>query len=148
MLFEMCQKDGHQVVIKPWRKDDKNIASVYIDGDFYVSASSDQKENAKLQAANAALEMLAHHNVKMEICADVNENSEVEAAAKKKLHEVCAKKKWSKPCYRYIFFSLKYECLNIICDCHKVPRTPQSHHLFTCFRNKIGLENIVCTFFR
>lgn len=102
MLFEMCQKDGHQVVIKSWRKDDKNIARVYIDGNFYVSASSDQKENAKLQAANAALEMLAHHNVKMDICADVNENSQVEAAAKNKLHDVCVKKKWSKPRYSIV----------------------------------------------
>ncbi|KAL8147095.1 hypothetical protein AgCh_004714 [Apium graveolens] len=111
MLFEMCQKDGHQVVIKPGRKDDKNIASVYIDGDFYVSASSDQKENAKLQAANAALEKLAHHNAKMDICADVNENSQVEVDAKKKLHEVCVKKKWSKPIYRY---NLYFFCPEIL----------------------------------
>lgn len=101
MLFEMCQKDGLQVDIKPWRENNKNIASVYIDGNFIASASSDQKENAKLQAAKAALEILAHCNDKMDICANVNENSEVEAAAKKKLHEVCARKKWSKPCYRY-----------------------------------------------
>lgn len=101
-LFEVCQKDGHHVVIKPCRKHNKNIASVYIDGNFFVSASSDQKENAKLQAADAALEKLAHHNVQMDICADVNENSEVEAAAKKRLHEVCAKKKWSKPRYSIV----------------------------------------------
>ncbi|KAL1815043.1 hypothetical protein DCAR_0519275 [Daucus carota subsp. sativus] len=102
MLFEMCQKDGLQVDIKPWRENNKNIASVYIDGNFIASASSDQKENAKLQAAKAALEILAHCNDKMDICANVNENSEVEAAAKKKLHEVCARKKWSKPCYSIV----------------------------------------------
>lgn len=102
MLFEMCQKEGHHVDIKPGRKDDKNIASVYIDGNFFVSASSDQKENAKLQAAKAALEMIAHNNVKMDVCDDVNNNFEVEAAAKKKLHEVCVKKKWSKPHYSIV----------------------------------------------
>lgn len=150
MLFEMCQKDGHEVVIKSWRKDDRNIASVYVDGNFYVSASSDQKENAKLQAANAALEKLAHHNVKMDICADVNENSEVEADAKKKLHEVCVKKKWSKPHYRYnFFFPLKSECFNIICDVIAAKFLVLLNHI-TCLHAseiKIGLENLLCTLF-
>lgn len=125
-LFEMCQKDGHQVDIKSGRKSDKNVASVYIDGNFIISASSDQKDNAKLQAAEAALEILAQNNVKMNICTDMDENFEVEAAAKKKLHEVCVKKKWSKPRYRYkILFFVTYECFNILYDCHKLFLTPQ-----------------------
>lgn len=146
MFFEMCQKYGHEVVIKSSRKGDRNIASVYIDGNLYVSASSDQKENAKLQAANAALKKLAHNNCKTGICADVNENSEVEGDAKKKLHEVCVKKKWSKPHYRYKFLFPEYECFNNTCDYRKVPRTPQSHHLLTCFRNENGLEHLVALF--
>ncbi|KAK6149347.1 hypothetical protein DH2020_016872 [Rehmannia glutinosa] len=59
-LFELCQKDGKRVDIKHWRKGDRNIASVYVDGNFVATASSEQKENAKLHAAKVALQKLIH----------------------------------------------------------------------------------------
>uniref|UniRef100_A0A2N9H2J4 RNase III domain-containing protein n=1 Tax=Fagus sylvatica TaxID=28930 RepID=A0A2N9H2J4_FAGSY len=55
MLFELCQKQGKQVDIKHWRNGAKNIASVYVDGAFVASGSSEQKEIAKLNAAKQAL---------------------------------------------------------------------------------------------
>lgn len=106
LLFEVCQKDGKQVDIRHWRKGDRNIATVFVDGEFIASASSEQKENAKLHAAKAALEKLPNHitngKLNMDICSG-NGKYEIEGA-KQKLHEVCGKRKWPKPSYRYEFF--------------------------------------------
>ncbi|GMP65278.1 hypothetical protein CsSME_00026143 [Camellia sinensis var. sinensis] len=103
MLFELCQKDGKHVDIRHWRKGEKNIASVYVDGKFITSRSSEQKENAKLHAAKAALDKLSHgkSNDKMSVdiyCGSSGTN-EIEGA-KQKLHELCGKKRWPKPSYR------------------------------------------------
>lgn len=102
MLYELCQKDGKQVDIKHWRKEEKDIASVYVGGKFVVSASSMNKENAKLHAAKAALKMLASKStIKLEIEAEPN----TELGGKQKLNELCGRKKWPTPTYRLIFFS-------------------------------------------
>ncbi|XP_073120413.1 ribonuclease 3-like protein 2 isoform X1 [Henckelia pumila] len=102
-LFEQCQKDGKQVDIKHWRNGDRNIASVYVDGRFVASASSEQKENAKLHAAKFALQRLPCESSDMKVvnasCSQLNGNNEIEGA-KHKLHELCAKKKWPKPNYK------------------------------------------------
>ncbi|KAL3851186.1 hypothetical protein ACJIZ3_013068 [Penstemon smallii] len=101
MLFELCQKDGKQVDIKHWRNGNKNIASVYVDGQFVATASSEQKENAKLHAAKAALAKLSYESsdvTSIDIC-QVNGDNEIEGA-KQKLHELCGKKKWPKPIYK------------------------------------------------
>lgn len=106
LLFELCQKDGKQVDIKHWRKGEKNIASVYVDGQFVASASSEQKENAKLHAAKVALQKLSYNpgdNISMDIFNVLNGSSEIEGA-KQKLHELCGKKRWPKPSYRYTPF--------------------------------------------
>ncbi|KAK4373914.1 hypothetical protein RND71_004591 [Anisodus tanguticus] len=98
MLYELSQKDGHQVDIKHWRKGEKDIASVYVDGQFIVSASSENKENAKLHAAKAALKKLAYKSTgKLDI--EVEPNTEIEGA-KQKLNELCGRKKWPVPTYR------------------------------------------------
>ncbi|KAK3030038.1 hypothetical protein RJ639_038137 [Escallonia herrerae] len=102
MLFELCQKDGKHVDIRHWRKGEKNIASVYVDGTFIASGSSEQKENAKLHAAKAALQKLAdpiNNRANMDICSELNGIGEIEGA-KQKLNELCGKKKWPKPNYR------------------------------------------------
>ncbi|GAY65914.1 hypothetical protein CUMW_244710 [Citrus unshiu] len=103
LLFKLCQKNGKQVDIKHWRKNRKNIASVYVDGSFVASASSEQKEIAKLNAAREALEKLAQSMpVNCDVCEifdDIDEKFEIEAA-KQKLHELCGKKKWPKPSYK------------------------------------------------
>ncbi|KAK2970945.1 hypothetical protein RJ640_004737 [Escallonia rubra] len=107
MLFELCQKDGKHVDIRHWRKGEKNIASVYVDGTFIASGSSEQKENAKLHAAKAALQKLADpiiNRANMDICSELNGIGEIEGA-KQKLNELCGKKKWPKPNYRYEFLT-------------------------------------------
>ncbi|XP_019194385.1 PREDICTED: ribonuclease 3-like protein 2 isoform X1 [Ipomoea nil] len=98
MLYELCQKVGKVVDIKHWRNGDKNIASVYIDGEFLVSSSSEQKENARLHAAKAALEKMAYKvSNKYSIEFDATKGND---GAKQKLYELCGKRKWPKPTYR------------------------------------------------
>lgn len=105
MLFELCQKDGKQVDIRHWRKGERNVASVYVDGHFVASASAEQKENAKLHAAKAALQKLSYKSSDMmgpDIFSELNGDMEIEGA-KQKLHELCGKKKWPRPDYKYGF---------------------------------------------
>ncbi|CAA3030473.1 ribonuclease 3 2 [Olea europaea subsp. europaea] len=102
MLFELCQKDGKQVDIRHWRKGERNVASVYVDGHFVASASAEQKENAKLHAAKAALQKLSYKSSDMmgpDIFSELNGDMEIEGA-KQKLHELCGKKKWPRPDYK------------------------------------------------
>ncbi|KAL2483734.1 Ribonuclease 3-like protein 2 [Forsythia ovata] len=102
MLFELCQKDGKQVDIRHWRKGDRNVASVYVDGYFVASASAEQKENAKLHAAKAALQKLSYKSSDMmgtDIFSELNGEMEIEGA-KQKLHELCGKIKWPRPDYK------------------------------------------------
>ena len=40
MLFDLCQKQGKDVDILPWKKGLKIAASVYVDGQFIASGSS------------------------------------------------------------------------------------------------------------
>ncbi|GFP79106.1 ribonuclease 3-like protein 2 [Phtheirospermum japonicum] len=100
-LFEMCQKDGKQVEIKHDREGEKNIASVYVDGNFVASASFEQKENAKLHAAKVALKKLGYESICMmnvDIRSQLNGDNEI--GAKQRLHEICGKKKWPNPNYK------------------------------------------------
>ena len=55
MLFKLCQKRVKQVDIKYRRTEAKNVATVYVDGKFIASGSSEKKETAKLNAARQAL---------------------------------------------------------------------------------------------
>ncbi|OIS99121.1 PREDICTED: ribonuclease 3-like protein 2 [Nicotiana attenuata] len=121
-LFGLCKKDGKQVEVEHRKEGDKNIASVYVDGQFIASASSEHKENAKLQVAKAALKELFYdpydemdvefvpsqkkktnvefapfQKIKMDVEFDPTKESE---GAKQKLNELCGRKKWSKPSYR------------------------------------------------
>lgn len=105
LLFELCQKDGKLVEIKHSRKEDKNLASVFVDGQFVVTASSDRRENAKLHAAEAALQKLSY-SATNKLFLDIDGESNPSDGPKQKLHELCGKKKWGKPCYRYEVFSL------------------------------------------
>lgn len=103
LLYELCQKDGKHVDIKHWRKRSKNIASVYVGGKFIASGSSDEKEIAKLNAAKEALQKLSPMLKDVEM----TENGSCEIdGAKQKLHELCSKKKWPKPSYRYENFHI------------------------------------------
>lgn len=103
MLFERCQKQGKNVDIKHWKNEAKSIASVYVDGQFIASSSSEQKEIAKLNAAKGALLKLSNSfptNLNNVSLLDIFDGSSFEIeGAKQKLHELCGKKKWPKPNY-------------------------------------------------
>ncbi|KAI3769148.1 hypothetical protein L6452_00248 [Arctium lappa] len=103
LLYEACQKDQKDVIIRHWRKGDRNIASVYVDGRFVASGSSENKENAKLHAAEAALSKLTSSQssdpMDIQMYDDFNKTIEIEGA-KRRVHELCNKKRWSKPIYR------------------------------------------------
>ncbi|CAH9108114.1 unnamed protein product [Cuscuta europaea] len=96
MLFEHCQKVGKCVDIRHKKIGQNNIASIYIDGEHLVSSSSEQKENARLHAAKAALQKLAYKVEKINFEFDETKGND---GAKQKLYELCGKKKWLKPTY-------------------------------------------------
>ncbi|KAK4398549.1 Ribonuclease 3-like protein 2 [Sesamum angolense] len=103
MLFELCQKYGKKVEIKHSRKGESEIiASVYVNGLLIASASSEQKENAKLHAAKAALCKLSYESgdiMNADIFSQLNGDNEIEGA-KRELHRLCDKKKWPRPNYK------------------------------------------------
>ncbi|PWA55605.1 Double-stranded RNA-binding [Artemisia annua] len=103
MLFELCQKDAKHLEIKHCRKGNRNSASVFVDGIFIASGSSETKENAKLHAAEAALSKLTRSNSISAIVpygnGGLNKATEIEGA-KQKLHELCNKKRWPKATYK------------------------------------------------
>ena len=106
VLFQVCQRNGKQVDIKHWKNGSNSIASVHVDGKFVASGSSMQKEIARLNAAREALIKLSDSmdtRIKTFVTIDgIDESFEIEGA-KQKLHDVCCKRKWQKPNYRYIF---------------------------------------------
>ncbi|KAF7827614.1 ribonuclease 3-like protein 2 [Senna tora] len=98
MLFELCQKQGKKIDIKHWTKGSKSYAGVYIDGKSVATVSSEQRDIARLNAAKAAL-------CKLTDLVTANNGAGIDGpfeivGAKQKLHELCGKKKWSKPEYR------------------------------------------------
>ncbi|KAF8391577.1 hypothetical protein HHK36_023883 [Tetracentron sinense] len=99
MLFELCQKQGKQLDIKHWRKGSKSIATVYANGNFIASGCSDQRENAKLNAAKEALKKLLQLDATDMKMDGVIEELEIEGS-KQKLNELCSKKRWRNPCYK------------------------------------------------
>ncbi|KAJ8534432.1 hypothetical protein K7X08_016160 [Anisodus acutangulus] len=61
MLLGLSKKDGKQVDVEHRKEGDKNKASVYLDGQFIASGSSEHKENANLQVAKTALKELFYN---------------------------------------------------------------------------------------
>ncbi|KAK4805014.1 hypothetical protein SAY86_004831 [Trapa natans] len=101
-LYELCQKNGKTIVFLPWNKQRRYIWSVYIDGKFVASGSSEKKDIAKLNAAKAALMKLSDSESFNGGLAEIPDwmkgPFEIEGA-KQKLHELCIKRKLSKPTY-------------------------------------------------
>ncbi|KAM3696277.1 hypothetical protein ACJW31_06G026200 [Castanea mollissima] len=101
----VCAKQGREVAIKSRRDGAKNIASVYVDGVFIASGSSNQlMEIAKLNAAKQALLELAKSptNIgRLDFSFGLNKSLEIEGA-KKKLQEFCQKKRWAIPSYSIV----------------------------------------------
>ncbi|KAF3963540.1 hypothetical protein CMV_012080 [Castanea mollissima] len=104
-LYKQCAKQGREVAIKSRRDGAKNIASVYVDGVFIASGSSNQlMEIAKLNAAKQALLELAKSptNIgRLDFSFGLNKSLEIEGA-KKKLQEFCQKKRWAIPSYSIV----------------------------------------------
>ncbi|XP_061361005.1 ribonuclease 3-like protein 2 [Gastrolobium bilobum] len=103
MLFDLCQKKGKLIDIKHRRKGEKSIARVFVDGEFVASASSEQRDIARLDAAKIALHKLANimpiGTKILDFFACIDSTFEIKQA-KQKLHELCAIKRWPNPVYR------------------------------------------------
>ncbi|KAL7607936.1 hypothetical protein Lser_V15G10116 [Lactuca serriola] len=104
MLYEACQKEGKGVEIKNSRQGEINIASVYVDGKFIASGSSENKENAKLHAAEVALSKLTRLKrttdaISLQMKGNSGEVTEIKGA-KRKIHELCIRRRWPKATYR------------------------------------------------
>lgn len=82
----------------------KGIASVYVDGKFVASGSSEHKEVARVNAAEIALcklsKLMRMDDVSIEVIAGTDGSFHIEEA-KNKLYQLCGKKKWPKPVYKY-----------------------------------------------
>ncbi|KAE8734008.1 Ribonuclease 3-like protein 2 [Hibiscus syriacus] len=98
LLFEICQKKRKQVDIRHSRDGEKTVATVYVDGKFISSDSSYQKDIAKLNAVKGALLKLSKSMAVDVDLFGIDGSFEI-GGAKQKLHELCTKKKWSKPIY-------------------------------------------------
>jgi hypothetical protein len=103
MLYERCQKSGKNLDIRQCRNGAKSTTSVYVDGQFVASATSDQRDIAKLDAVKIALQklepVLPVIPMSSDLCADLDGPFEIEGA-KQKLYAICGVKKWVKPVYR------------------------------------------------
>ncbi|CAN1185876.1 Ribonuclease 3-like protein 2 [Linum perenne] len=97
-LYQLCQKQGKYVYIKYWKREMKNVATVFVDGRFLVSSCfCNQKETAKLDACRRALDKL---DVASKITDLGGVSDDTIPEAKQKLNQICTNKKWPKPCYR------------------------------------------------
>ncbi|KAH7541870.1 hypothetical protein FEM48_Zijuj02G0013300 [Ziziphus jujuba var. spinosa] len=106
-LHEICQKmQSKQVEIKHTRDTGSIItASVYMDDHFVASGSSDILETARLNAATLALSKLPQSTpADDDVVAGIDGDVEIEA--KTKLNELCQKKKWTEPIYKYEYLLL------------------------------------------
>ncbi|CAI0437297.1 unnamed protein product [Linum tenue] len=104
-LFDLCQKQGKHVDIKYWRSGTKTVASIFVDGSFVVSDSSDYKEIAKLDACRKAFDIVVSELPSTDSSTLAAGSSGYDGSTltiqdpKQKLNEMCIKKKWPKPCY-------------------------------------------------
>lgn len=101
MLFKLCHKHKKRIDIKNWKDGNISIADIYLDDEFLASGRAENKDIARLIAAKEALRKLSEvFPVEMVIDED---SVEIELKhAKTKLNEICLKKKWPKPIYRYM----------------------------------------------
>ena len=105
-LYQQCQKQ------EPWRDGQENIASIHVNGVFVASGSSNQiMDIAELKATKQALLELSKSmptNIRRsDFSFELNKSFEIKLA-KKKLYEVCQKKRWAGPSYIYIMCTLNY----------------------------------------
>lgn len=93
----VCQKQGKHVKIPVALHETKSIASVCVDGKFVASGASANQVIAKVKAAEIATQCI--HDTSVDVIAGIDGSLHIKGA-KHKLHNLCAKKKWSKPIYK------------------------------------------------
>ncbi|KAF8103958.1 hypothetical protein N665_0182s0064 [Sinapis alba] len=100
MLFHLCHKHDKRLDIRYSKEGKSIIAGVYLDDDqeLFASGSAENKDIAKLIAAKEAVSKFSECTP---IAMVIDEGSvEVELEdAKRKLYEICSKKRWPKPIY-------------------------------------------------
>ncbi|KAJ0264565.1 Ribonuclease 3-like protein 2 [Hirschfeldia incana] len=98
MLFQLCDKHDKRLGIRYSKEGRSVIADVCFDGELFASGSAENKDTAKLIAAKEAVRKFSECTP---IAMVVDEGSvEIELEdAKRKLYEICSKKKWPKPIY-------------------------------------------------
>lgn len=101
MLFKLCHKHDKRIDIRYWKDGKSTIAGVYLDDEFFASGRAEHKDIAKLIAAKEALGKFSE-SMPVEMVIDEGSREVELEVAKRKLFEICSKKKWPKPIYRYI----------------------------------------------
>ena len=118
-LFDVCQKQGKLLDISFLREETKSIASVYVDGKFVASCSSENRVIAKVNAAEIALckltQLMCINDASVEIIGGMDDGSFPIEGAKQELHHLCVKKKWPEPIYMYE--TLLKRCLLLLIFC-------------------------------
>jgi hypothetical protein len=103
-LLDVCQKQGKLLDISFLREETKSIASVYVDGKFVASCSSENRVIAKVNAAEIALckltKLMCINDPSVEVIAGMDGSFPIEGA-KQELRQLCVKKKWPEPIYMY-----------------------------------------------
>ncbi|KAL1189689.1 Ribonuclease 3-like protein 2 [Cardamine amara subsp. amara] len=121
MLFQICHKLKKQINIRNWREGNSSVANVYLDDELLASARAENKDIARLIAAKEALLKLSEV---LPVEMNVDEDS-VEIGlkdAKKKLNEICLKKKWPRPIYSVEEDRSSVQGRIFVCSCKiKIP---------------------------
>ncbi|CDY54644.1 BnaA05g36100D [Brassica napus] len=98
MLFQLCHKHNKRLAIRYLKEGKRIIAGVYLDDQLFASGSAENKDTAKLLAAKEALGKFSECTPIAMVIDEGSVEVEVEDA-KRKLYEICSKKKWPKPIY-------------------------------------------------
>ncbi|KFK39367.1 hypothetical protein AALP_AA3G235700 [Arabis alpina] len=98
MLFKLCHKHDKRIDIRYWKEGKSSIAGVYLDDECFGSGRAENKDTAKLIAAKEALGKLSE-SMPVEMVTDEGSQEVELEVAKRKLFEICSKKKWPKPVY-------------------------------------------------
>lgn len=100
MIFQLCHKHDKRLEIKYLKEGKSNVAGVYLDDELFGSGSAENKDIAKLLAAKEAVRKFSECTPIAMVIDEASVEVELEDA-KRKLYEICSKKKWPKPIYRY-----------------------------------------------
>ncbi|CAH8353362.1 unnamed protein product [Eruca vesicaria subsp. sativa] len=98
MLFKLCHRQDKRLDIRYLKEGKSNVAGVYLDDELFASGSAENKDIAKLIAAKEAVRKFSECTPVAMVIDEGSVEVELEDA-KRKLYEICCKKKWPKPIY-------------------------------------------------